>query len=109
MSYNYYLEEEEYGQKESINRYCQIFFKYGKETPSLTDALNQMFKSSNLEDSKIKELKEDIMEKCERIYTQNSEKIKEKYPNISKEDAFVLCSYTCESKEYEYSPFILIS
>ena len=34
MSYNYYLEEEDYDKKESINNYLQLFDKYEKEIPS---------------------------------------------------------------------------
>ena len=108
MSYNYYSEEEDYGQKESINNYLKIFSQYVKEMPSLSDALYQIFKSSNLDDNKIKSLTEDIMKKCGIIYEQNLNKINQKYPNISKDEALILCSYTCESKEYEYSPFILL-
>ena len=108
MSYNYYLEEEDYDKKESINNYLQLFDKYEKEIPSLSDSLNQMFKSLNLDDIKIAKLTEDIIEKSEKIYKHNLDEISEKYQNISKEDALVLCSYTYESNEYEFSPFILL-
>ena len=74
MSYNYYSEEEDYGQKESINNYLKIFSQYVKEMPSLSDALYQIFKSSNLDDNKIKSLTEDIMKKCGIIYEQNLNK-----------------------------------
>ena len=42
--------------------------------PSLSDALYQIFKSSNLDDDKIKSLSEDIMKKCGIIYEQNLNK-----------------------------------
>ena len=74
MQYNYYSEEEDYAQKESINNYLKILSQYGKEMPSLSDALYQIFKSSNLDDNKIKSLTEDIMKKCGIIYEQNLNK-----------------------------------
>ena len=50
MSLNYYNEEEDYKKEESVNNYKDLFISYEKELPSLTDALNQMFKSKNLND-----------------------------------------------------------
>ena len=108
MSYNYYSEEEDYGQKESINNYWHIFSKYEKEIPSLSDALYQMYKSLNLEDKIIKELIDDIIKKCQSIYDQNVTEITKKYENLSKVDAYIISSFTCQSKEYEYSPFIIL-
>ena len=56
MSLNYYNEEEDYKKEESVNNYKDLFISYEKELPSLTDALNQMFKSKNLNDEKCDEL-----------------------------------------------------
>ena len=48
MSLSFYSKEEENSREESINRYKNIFINYEKTTPSLSEALNQMFKSEDL-------------------------------------------------------------
>ena len=35
--------------------------------------------------------------------------IKNKYENITKEDAYIICSYTCELKERKYSPYRILN
>ena len=39
------------------------------------------------------------MSKCKDRIDPDCDSIKNKYSNISKEDAYIICSYTCESKE----------
>ena len=57
MSLNFYCEEEDANNKEvSINKYKYLFSSYVKDTPSLSEALYQMYKSSNLDDETIKKL-----------------------------------------------------
>ena len=43
------------------------------------------------------------------IIEKNIEKIKEKYKNITKEEAMIISSYTCEAKDKNYSPYRLLN
>jgi len=109
MPLDFYCKEEENTREESINRYKYIFRNYEKNPPSLSEALAQMFKSSNLDSKKINEFVEDILNKCEGIIEQNFDLIKKEYKNITKEDAYIICSYTCESEDRTYSPYRILN
>ena len=75
------------------------------KAPSLSETLIQMFKSSALDKKKkINQLTEDIMTKCKARIDHDFDLIKQKYENITKEDAYIIYSYTCESEDREYSP-----
>ena len=60
MSLIYYSEEEDNNKEESINKYKDLFLDYEKKLPTLSEALNQMFQSSNLDEQKCNELTNDI-------------------------------------------------
>ena len=109
MSLNFYCKEEENSREESINKYKNLFINYDKMTPSLSEALSQMFKSSELDDKKVNELIEDIINKCKVRIDPNFDLIKEKYKNITKEDAYIICSYTCEAEDRAYSPYRILN
>ena len=109
MSLNYYSEEEENNKEESINKYRDIFLEYEKEVPTLKKALKQMFISSGCNKIKAKELTEDIINKCKKKIDKNFNEIKDRYKNITKDDAYIICSYTCESKEKNYSPYKILN
>ena len=109
MSLNFYCKEEENSREESINRYKNIFTNYDKTAPSLSEALNQMFKSADLSKKKINELTEDIIAKCKSKIDPDFDSIKKKYENLTKEDAYIICSYTCESIDREYSPYRILN
>ena len=96
MSLNFYCEEEENNREESINKYKNIFTNYESNPPSLSEALRQMFESCELDKNKVKELIDDILSKCKNRIDPDFESIKKKYENITKEDAYIICSYTCE-------------
>ena len=109
MSLNFYTEEEDKNIKESINNYKDLFSEFENKIPTLSEALNQMFKSVTIEDKKINELTQDIIDKSKIIIDKNFEEIKKKYNNITKDDAYIISSYTCESKESEYSPYKILN
>ena len=111
MSLDFYCKEEENTREESINRYKNLFRNYEKNPPSLSEALTQMFKSSNLDINKINELVEDILTKCKTKKDPDFDSIKKKYEkeNITKEDAYIICSYTCELKDRTYSPYRILN
>ena len=109
MSLNFYCKEEDNSREESINKYQNLFSNYDKNPPSLKEALNQMFKSSDLNNIKINELTEDLLSRCKEKIDPKYDEIKGKYNNISKEDAYIICSYTCESEERQYSPYRILN
>ena len=109
MSLNFYIEEEDNSKEESLNNYKNLFLKYENNLPTLTEALNQMFKSKNLDNKKVNELTNDILDKCKIKMDQKYDEIKKKYNNITKDDAYIICAYTCESKEKKYSPYKILN
>ena len=109
MSLDFYCEEEENNREESINKYKNIFINYENNPPSFQEALIQMFESCELDKNKIKELSDDIQNKCKRRIEPEFDLIRKKYENITKEDAYIICSYTCESKEKKYSPYRILN
>jgi hypothetical protein len=109
MSLNFYCEEEANNREESANKYKNLFTDFEKNPPSFSESLIQMYTSSGLNNNKVKELTSDIMNQCKQRIDSNFEKIRKKYANITKEDAYIICSYTCESKEREYSPYKILN
>ena len=113
----FYFEEEDNNKEESINKYKELFSEYKNNKPSLQDALKQMFLSVDFDKNKTNDLIDDIISKCKSKIDEIFDKIIiEKYPNITKDDAYIICSYTCESKETEngeeyspYSPYRLLN
>ena len=109
MSLIFYSEEENNNKEESINNYKDMFMDYENKMPTLSEALSQMFILSGAQQNKSKELVEDILSKCKSTIDENFAEIKKEYSNISKDEAYVICSYTCESKEDKYSPYRLLN
>ena len=109
MSLDFYCKEEENTREESIDRYKNLFRNYEKNPPSLSEALVQMFKSSNLDSKKVNQLTEDILTKCKTRIDPDFGTIKKKYENITKEDAYIICSYTFESEYQVYSPYKILN
>ena len=68
-----------------------------------------MYKSQNINEIKINQLTKDILDKCNKTIEKNFQKIKNKYQNISRNDAQIISSYTCESIEREYSPYRILN
>ena len=68
-----------------------------------------MFESCELDKNKVKELTENILSKCKKRIEPFFDSIKNKYEKITKEDAYIICSYTCESKERKYSPYRILN
>ena len=109
MSLNFYCEEEANNREESANKYKNLFTDFEKNPPSFSESLTQMYTSSGLNNNKVKDLTADILNQCKQRIDSNFEKIRKKYANITKEDAYIICSYTCESKEMGYSPYRILN
>ena len=109
MSLIFYSEEEENQKEESINKYKDLFDEYKNQTISLTEALTQMFTSSGVEKNKISDLISELIQDCKNKIESNFDKIKEKYPSISKDEAIIISSYTCEAEDNQYSPYKILN
>ena len=109
MSLIFYSEEEENQKEESIDKYKDLFDKYKNNSITLTDALTQMFTSSGVEKDKINDLITDLIQKSKNKIETNFDKIIEKYPSLSKDDAIIISSYTCEAADNQYSPYKLLN
>ena len=110
MSLNFYCEDEENNrEEESINKYKDLFINYESNLPTLEEALTQMFKSEGLKDEKVSKFTEDILNKSKEHVDSNFNEIKNKYNYITKEDAYIICSYTCECEDKKYSPYRILN
>ena len=109
MSLNFYCEDNECIREESVNVYKNLFSDYENNPPSLEEALYQMFTSSNLDDKTSKKFTKNILNNCKIDIDKKFTEIKKKYQNITKEDAYIICSYTCESEDRNYSPYRLLN
>ena len=110
MSSRFCCEEEDESNKElSVNKYKYLFTNYEKNEPSLSEALIHMYITSGLDDKTSDELTKDIIEKCNLKIDSDFSLIKKEYDKITKEDAYIICSYTCEAKIKEFSPYKLLN
>ena len=109
MSLNLYLEEEDNNKEVSVNDFKDLFLAYENKVPTLSESLKQLFKSKNLSDDKVDELTNDILGKCKKTIDKNFNEIKKKYNNITKDDAYIICAYTCESIDQKFSPYSILN
>ena len=109
MSFNFYSEEEENNKEDSIDKFKDIFLKYVKKIPTLEEALIEMFKSSKLDNNKVMEFTDRIVDKCKKKISPKLKEIQNKYNEITEEDALIICSYTYELKEEEYNPYRILN
>ena len=105
----FYFEGEENEKEETIDNYKDVFKKYENNLPSLSEALKQLFISSGANKNEAEDLMNDILNKCKKKINENWEKIKQKYNKIDKNEAYIICSYTCESKTRKYSPYRIMN
>ena len=98
-----------YELNDSINNYAYLFKEYINNQPTLSEALYQMYDSEISEKNQIDETVNDILYKAQNGVRQNFCKIKEKYDNITKEDAYIICSYTIESLYHQFSPYKILN
>ena len=98
--------------KNSINIYENIFSSYKYYIPSLNEALYQMFISSKIPFIKIKYITNQIITKVNEHLKKNFFLIRQKYPDITYEDAQIITSYTCEldnEEDYNYNPYKILN
>ena len=109
MSLHFYTEKEDYLKEESVDYYKDLFIQYYTETPTLSDALKQIFINSGANEELSNDLIKDIISKTEQIINKNWNQISNKYSKITKEDSKIISSYTCESKDKKYSPYRILN
>ena len=107
MSLLFYIEDEDNQREESIDKYKDFILE--QEEKNLSKALLIMYLLSGVEKEKAIKLVKDIISKCKETIENNFMKIKEKYPNLTKDDGYIICSYTCESFDSNYSPYRILN
>ena len=105
---NYYINSET-TIKESINSYSNIFNEYIYKTPTLREALMQMFKSSGANLLKSNNLTREILTSITRHLDMKFKEIRKKYPLITLEEAQTISCYTCELSDKSYSPYKILN
>ena len=111
MTKTIYFPEEENAKEESINNYTDLFSEYLENPPTLSDALRQLFTSGEAPQNSIDSYIDDIINKAESVLNDKDrlKKIKDKYPDLSMEDAKIITSYTCECMNRNYHPYIILN
>ena len=109
MSLIHYVEGEENDKEDSIDKYKDLFINYKKQLPTLSEALSQMFISSGADENNAKNLIKDILDKCKQTIDNNWNEITNKYKDINRDNAYIICSYTCEALESKYSPYKILN
>ena len=109
MSLQFYSEKEDNLKEESIDKYQNRFIEYLNKLPTLKEALEQLFISEGATQAELNELVDDILLKCKEVTNRNFEKIQQKFKNISREEAEIIASYTCESKDKKYNPYKILN
>ena len=107
MSLHFYCNGEDNEKEESIDKYMDIFTDFLDNPPSLNEALIQVFIAGGVPEIELNDYVEDLNKKVYKVVEDEEIKIKikEKYPNISKDDSLIIASYTCEAKNKEFSPY----
>ena len=98
MSLIFYSEEGENQKEESINKYKDLFDEYKSQSITLTEALIHMYTSSGVEKNKMNVLITDLIKDRKNKIELNLDKIKEKYPSITEDEAIIISSYTWKQK-----------
>ena len=108
MSIRIYAEDIESGEEESIDNYRDLFIPLTKEKPSLEDALDQLYLSVNVKNAEIKRNK--VIEECKKNLEKKFEKIQKIHPNITKNEALIIFTYTYEDdSKQELTPYKILN
>ena len=99
--------ENETGQEESIDSYRDLFLPLINQTPSLEEALDQLYDSMNIENVEIQRNK--VIKECKNDLKEKFEKIQKIHPKITKDEALIICSYTYEDSKYKLSPYKILN
>ena len=89
--------------EDTIDNYAYLFKEYINKPPTLSEALYQMYISSGFDSNYANEKANDIISKCINSIDKRFSGIQKKYKGITKEDAYIICSYTIGCKDPPYS------
>ena len=111
MSLNFYCDEEDNSHKElSLDKYNFLFIEYAKNSPTLPEALTQLYKEAlSLEGNLIDKTINEILNSCKKRIDLGFVEIKKNFENITREDAYIICSYTYETDNTFLSPYKLLN
>ena len=102
LNNSFYINEESNNLEESINRYEGLFKGYINNSPTLKDALNQMYNNS-------KTCIAQILSEVKIHLNTGFSKIQKKFPKVTFEDAQIISSYTCELHGADNNPYKLLN
>ena len=111
MSKKFYSENEELNFGDSLNTFEDLFKYIKSKTPTLEEALLEMFENSQLSKNEAKELYNFLYIECNKKIENNWNSIRQEHKNITKIDALIISSYTYEpmAKYREFSPYRLLN
>ena len=111
MSQKFYSANEELNFDDSLDNFEFLFKDIKTKSPSLKDALMEMFLNAQLSKDDSQKIYDDLVLHCTNRINDKWEAIKQEHPNISRDDALVISSYTYEPLQmYEkYSPYRLLN
>ena len=102
-----YAEGLETGKEESVDDYRDLFLPLIEENPTLEDALDELYESMNLKN--VENQRNKVIKGCKRNFEEKFEKIKKVHPNISKNDALIICTYTYEDTKRKLCPYKILN
>jgi hypothetical protein len=108
---SYYCLNDKSTSKESIDKYEKEFSKYIYNTPTLKEALKQMFTSSGASSIDSNHMINQILKTVNNHLDKKFNNIKLKYRKITLEDAQIISSFTCQlyDKYLNYSPYRILN
>jgi len=111
MSEKFYTANEELNFDESLNNFEFLFKNYEFKSPTLKEALIDMFENAQLSKENSIEIYDHLILSCTNRIDNNWNLIKKENKYLSREDALIISSYTYEpKKKYEkYSPYRLLN
>ena len=111
MSDKFYSQNEELNFDDSLDKYEILFKDMNSKPPTLEEALIEMFRNAQLSPKESKEIYDHINLVCSNRINEKWDLIKAEHPDISKNDALIISSYTYEPKKmYEkFSPYRLLN
>ena len=111
MSKKFYSENEELNFDDSLNTFEDLFKYIKSKTPTLEEALLEMFENAQLSKNEAKELYNFLYIECNKKIENNWNSIRQEHKNITKIDALIISSYTYEpmAKYRKFSPYRLLN
>ena len=101
--------EEKSNEEESIDKYQDIFIPYINKCPSLQEALYELYSSIGLNTININNVMLVLLNGVKNFINLKFKEITLKYPNLSFNDAEIICCYTFEFQEKSYNVYKILN